>query len=111
VRDRVLIPLSDRPAIPARLSLEFPPQTGCRVENLKDLVLTPGTAKGVNVDVTVQPGVVGTFHVPVRCTVEGGGWKLRGRGRMKVGDEWCGRIIQWPKAKARPLSSRRNGAT
>ena len=81
--------------VPARLSLEFPPQTGCRVENLKDLVLTPGAAKGVNVDVTIQPGVVGTFHVPVRWTVEGDGWKLRGHGRMKVGDEWCGRITQW----------------
>ena len=81
--------------VPARLSLEFPPQTGCRVENLKDLALTPGAAKGVNVDVTIQPGVVGTFHVPVRWTVEGDGWKLRGHGRMKVGDEWCGRITQW----------------
>ena len=90
-----MIPLSDRPAVPARLSLEFPPQAGCRVENLKDLVLTPGTSKGVNVDVTIQPGVVGAFSVPVRWSVEGDGWKLGGHGRMKVGDEWCGRITQW----------------
>jgi hypothetical protein len=81
--------------IPARLSLEFPPQPGCRVENLKDLVLTPGTSKGLNVDVTLQPGVVGACGVPVRWTVEGEGWKLNGHGRLKVGDEWCGRITQW----------------
>lgn len=81
--------------VPGRLSLEFPPAPGCRVENLQDLVLTPGTEKGLNVDVTVQPGVVGACRVPVRWTVQGEGWKLGGLGRLKVGDEWCGQITQW----------------
>ena len=81
--------------VPARLSLEFPPVPGCRVENLSDLVLKPGTDKGLNVDVTVEPGIVGAFSVPVRWTVQGEGWKLAGHGRLKVGDEFCGKIIEW----------------
>jgi hypothetical protein len=82
-------------AVPARLSLEFPPAPACQVENLKQLVLTPGAAKGVNLDVAVRPGVVGPCSVPVRWTAQGEGWKLSGQGRLKVGDEWCGRIAQW----------------
>jgi hypothetical protein len=82
-------------SVPVRLSLAFPPTPACQVGDLKQLALTPGTVKGVSLDVAIQPGVVGQCHVPVRWTAEGEGWKLSGRSRLKVGDEWCGRITQW----------------
>jgi hypothetical protein len=82
-------------AVPARLSLEFPPVPGCCAENLKDIMLTPGIDRGRNVDVIVQPGVVGAFNFPFHWSVQGEGWKFSGHGRLKVGDEFCGKISHW----------------
>ncbi len=96
-------------AVPARLSLTFPPTPACQIAALKDLALVPGAAKGVGLDVTVRPGVFGPCQVPLRWTAEGEGWQLCGHGRLKVGDEGCGRITQWavcgpfPNARANTL--------
>jgi hypothetical protein len=82
-------------AVPGRISIEFPATPGCRIEKLTNLELKPGRETGVNVNITVEPGVVGPVNVPLRWTVQGDGWKLGGHGSFKIGDAYSGKITQW----------------
>ena len=73
-------------SLPLAVSLEFLPLPACQVEDVKDLRLKPGAGGSRNVTVTLQPGIGGGPLVPVNWTAEGEGWKLAGKGRLKIGE-------------------------
>lgn len=79
-----------------KLSLRFPVRAECQVGNVEQLALKPGKGGYRPVPIAVQPNLWGAMcRMPTHWEVEGGGWKLRGKGSINIGDPWSGVIGHW----------------